>query len=95
MFKMRFPCDVTATAENAMRVDDAVKLANQIAADVDAHPPLSRAADESFGDKLKKAVEARLPSRSRQKKTTAANSDVETFAQKLVRFTREKQRRRV
>jgi len=51
---------------------------------------------ESFGDKLKQAVQRQLPSRSRHKNTTtassntAAASDDESFAQMLARITKAK-----
>ena len=83
----------TRTAENAMRAADFVKVANQIAASVDAHPPPSLREDRSdFAKKLCEAVQRQLGSRSRHK--TAASSNHETFAQKLTRITKEKAKQR-
>jgi hypothetical protein len=72
----------TATAENALRADEFVKVAARIVAGLDSHPPPSRAPADSFGDKLKRAVQTRLAARSGHK-TIAASADDEGFAEKL------------
>src|SRR4029450_8260868 len=69
-------------ADRAVSAAEFVKIANRIVAGLDSHPPPSRAPTDSFGDRLKKAVQTRLAARSGHK-TIAASADDEGSAEKL------------
>jgi len=66
------------------------------------HNAQSPSEDDTFGEKLRQALRARLASRSRHKNTTtassntaAASSDDESFAQMLARITKARAKLRI
>ena len=84
-------CGANATLKNfkpecALSADDFLACAQRIAATVDAHPPpaAAEARAESFGEKLDRAVKAKLALRTPQHKNMRASANAsESFGEKL------------
>src|SRR5262245_10053694 len=79
------------SADRAVSVGEFAKRAKQICAGLDSHPPPSRGTPtDSFGDKLKRAVQTRLAARSGHKTVAASGADDEDFAEKLKKAVKKK-----